>query len=396
MPFDLPKLKTPTLALIMAATLMVACEGNGDTPTSTRSSSLTYNDSVSVDEFDANFDANYQSHDQGQLDSQDNTRDNPFSTPAGAALTAAEAVTVNDSSAHTQTSTQINTQPNKLNKPTINTPASADSECPISGNVIVAKSVRVIDGDTVEVIPTDGPSERIRLLGIDAPESNQAHGAYSTQVLQQCVSQGQVTVEWFEQDRYQRLLGKVRAGDVDCNLNQIKQGAAWHYKQYQNGQSERDRFTYANAEVNARQHALGLWANAIVTAPWDYRRGKQSSYQFDDTVYPVEGANCTMTGRRTTKHSSVSTTPANNSSVNITSASSTPTNNTSSQPNALLSAPVVLPGAASGTLDCSSMIKKTCSQMVSCEEAKMQLACGNTRLDGDKDGVPCESICPGG
>lgn len=378
MPFDLPKLKTPTLALIMAATLMVACEGNGDTPTSARSSSLTYNDSVSVDEFDANFDANYQS----QLDSQDNTLDNPFSTPAGAALTAAEAVTANGSSAHTQTSTQTNNQPNThTNSPTINTTASAGSECPITGNVIVAKSVRVIDGDTVEVIPTEGPSERIRLLGIDAPESNQAHGAYSTQVLQQCVSQGPVTVEWFEQDRYQRLLGKVRAGEVDCNLNQIKQGAAWHYKQYQNGQSERDRFTYANAEVNARQHALGLWANAIVTAPWDYRRGKQSSYQFDDTVYPVEGANCTMTGRRTTKHSSVSTAP---------------TNNKSSQPNALLSAPVVLPGAASGTLDCSSMIKKTCSQMVSCEEAKMQLACGNTRLDGDKDGVPCESICPGG
>lgn len=377
MPFDLPKLKTPTLALIMAATLMVACEGNGDTPTSARSSSLTYNDSVSVDEFDANFDANYQSHGQGQLDSQDNTLDNPFSAPAGTALTAAETVTANGSSAHTQTR--------------INTPTSAESECPISGNVIVAKSVRVIDGDTVEVIPTEGPSERIRLLGIDAPESNQAHGAYSTQILQQCVSQGQVTVEWFEQDRYQRLLGKVRAGDVDCNLNQIKQGAAWHYKQYQNGQSERDRFTYANAEVNARQHALGLWANAIVTAPWDYRRGKQSSYQFDDTVYPVDGANCTMTGRRTTKHSSVSTTPAKNSS-----ASSTPTNSTTSQPNALLSAPVVLPGAASGTLDCSSMIKKTCSQMVSCEEAKMQLACGNTRLDGDKDGVPCESICPGG
>lgn len=377
MPFDLPKLKTPTLALIMAATLMVACEGNGDTPTSARSSSLTYNDSVSVDEFDANYQSHELSYNQSQLDSQDNTRDNPFSTPAGAALTAAEAVTVNDSSAHTQTS--------------INTPTSAESECPISGNVIVAKSVRVIDGDTVEVIPTEGPSERIRLLGIDAPESNQAHGAYSTQILQQCVSQGQVTVEWFEQDRYQRLLGKVRAGDVDCNLNQIKQGAAWHYKQYQNGQSERDRFTYANAEVNARQHALGLWANAIVTAPWDYRRGKQSSYQFDDTVYPVEGANCTMTGRRTTKHSSVSTAPANNSS-----ASSTPTNSTTSQPNTLLSAPVVLPGAASGTLDCSSMIKKTCSQMVSCEEAKMQLACGNTRLDGDKDGVPCESICPGG
>ncbi|WP_420230694.1 excalibur calcium-binding domain-containing protein [Psychrobacter sp. ER1] len=24
------------------------------------------------------------------------------------------------------------------------------------------------------------------------------------------------------------------------------------------------------------------------------------------------------------------------------------------------------------------------------------MKCGNTRLDRDKDGVPCESICPGG
>lgn len=53
--------------------------------------------------------------------------------------------------------------------------------------------MRVIDGDTLEIIPTEGPSERIRLLGIDAPESNQAHGTYSTQTLQQCVNQGQVT-----------------------------------------------------------------------------------------------------------------------------------------------------------------------------------------------------------
>ncbi|WP_414706631.1 excalibur calcium-binding domain-containing protein [Psychrobacter sp. UBA3068] len=34
--------------------------------------------------------------------------------------------------------------------------------------------------------------------------------------------------------------------------------------------------------------------------------------------------------------------------------------------------------------------------MASCEQAKLALECGNTRLDRDKDGVPCESICPGG
>jgi Excalibur calcium-binding domain len=41
--------------------------------------------------------------------------------------------------------------------------------------------------------------------------------------------------------------------------------------------------------------------------------------------------------------------------------------------------------------------KTTCGQMTSCAEALYYLnTCKVTRLDGDKDGVPCESICPGG
>lgn len=38
--------------------------------------------------------------------------------------------------------------------------------------------------------------------------------------------------------------------------------------------------------------------------------------------------------------------------------------------------------------------KRTCSEMESCLEARRYLTeCGLRRLDGDKDGVPCESIC---
>ncbi len=44
--------------------------------------------------------------------------------------------------------------------------------------------------------------------------------------------------------------------------------------------------------------------------------------------------------------------------------------------------------------DCA---KKTCKQMSSCEEAQYKLnQCGHTRLDRDKDNVPCENICLGG
>lgn len=38
--------------------------------------------------------------------------------------------------------------------------------------------------------------------------------------------------------------------------------------------------------------------------------------------------------------------------------------------------------------------KKTCKQMTSCKEAIFYLKeCGLSKLDKDKDGIPCESIC---
>ena len=373
MPFDLSKFKHSTLLVLTAATLIVACESNSETPASLAPTSQTSDNisanNVSEQETVGNPFATEHSNDSSESDQfQEQQSTNLQSVQAAQAVTMAQRVDSNNAA---------NTQPTNV----------ANFDCPISGNVITAKSVRVIDGDTLEIIPTKGPSERIRLLGIDAPESNQAHGTYSTQTLQQCVNQGQVIVEWFEQDRYQRLLGKVRAYGVDCNLNQIQQGAAWHYKQYQQSQSEFDRLNYANAEVNARRQAIGLWASSTVVAPWDYRRGNSPRYQYDDTLYRVDGASCARTGQSTALHRTTALQPTKPSQ-------STNRNETKTQdkPSKLLPAPAM----SSQGLDCGSMIKKTCGQMSSCEEAKFQLACGNTRLDGDKDGVPCESICPGG
>lgn len=48
--------------------------------------------------------------------------------------------------------------------------------------------------------------------------------------------------------------------------------------------------------------------------------------------------------------------------------------------------------SASSSGNCGSF-PRTCGQMTSCAQAQQALQCGNTRLDRDKDGVPCESIC---
>jgi hypothetical protein len=62
-----------------------------------------------------------------------------------------------------------------------------------------------------------------------------------------------------------------------------------------------------------------------------------------------------------------------------------------SEPN---STPVPRPvrSRAEKSMQCSG--KRTCGEMNSCAEANFYLEeCGVSRLDGDGDGVPCESIC---
>jgi hypothetical protein len=57
--------------------------------------------------------------------------------------------------------------------------------------------------------------------------------------------------------------------------------------------------------------------------------------------------------------------------------------------------PISTPPPAAPAFSCSC--SKTCTEVVSCEEAYFLLnTCGSGRRDGDNDGVPCENICPGG
>ena len=62
------------------------------------------------------------------------------------------------------------------------------------------------------------------------------------------------------------------------------------------------------------------------------------------------------------------------------------------QPAQVSAPPTTVPGPQF-SCNCS----KTCGAMASCQEAYFQLnQCGCSRRDRDRDGVPCESICPGG
>jgi len=62
----------------------------------------------------------------------------------------------------------------------------------------------------------------------------------------------------------------------------------------------------------------------------------------------------------------------------------------------ITAAPIFMEGAPPGMIMCPSVLF-TCAQLLSCEEAQACLAAGNTSLDPDLDGLPCEeNLCFGG
>ena len=133
------------------------------------------------------------------------------------------------------------------------------------------KVVKVSDGDTVHVLDQSNEKHKIRLVGIDAPEKKQPFGQKSKQNLSSLIADKSIEVEYSKRDRYGRILGKLLKDGQDINLKQVKDGYAWHYKQYQREQSTLDRALYDSAETEARKKRIGLWSVPAV-APWDYRR----------------------------------------------------------------------------------------------------------------------------
>jgi endonuclease YncB( thermonuclease family) len=144
----------------------------------------------------------------------------------------------------------------------------------VHAEILNGTVVGVADGDTVTVLDASRQQYKIRLMGIDAPEKKQAFGNKSKQALSDLVFNKQVSVEFNKTDKYGRTIGKILVDGLDANLEQVKKGMAWHYKQYQKEQSSVDRTAYAKAEELAKAEKLGLWFDPSPTPPWDFRRNR--------------------------------------------------------------------------------------------------------------------------
>jgi endonuclease YncB( thermonuclease family) len=157
---------------------------------------------------------------------------------------------------------------------------TAPGQTPASGSqTLNGRVVSIADGDRVTVLDANDTQHRIRLEGIDAPESHQAFGEQSRQSLAEMISGKEVTVSYQKTDQYGRLVGKIVLDGKDINLEQVRAGMAWHYKFYENEQTPEDRELYAKAEEGARSARRGLWQDPNPVEPYQFRKEEKRERQ---------------------------------------------------------------------------------------------------------------------
>ncbi len=125
--------------------------------------------------------------------------------------------------------------------------------------------VRVIDGDTIEVMHY-GRAERVRLQRIDCAERKQAFGSDAKERAAALAAGKTIAVEVRGHDRYGRTLGEVVLPDGQ-SLNQalVRDGFAWWFRRYSNDPK------LARLEAEARAAHRGLWMDKVPVPPWEFR-----------------------------------------------------------------------------------------------------------------------------
>ncbi len=103
----------------------------------------------------------------------------------------------------------------------------------------------VIDGDTVDLVASDGGAFRVRLIGIDAPESGACDGPAATNAMVRMVQGRTVTLsmggDGEDTDRYGRFLRYVDVDGVDTGQAMIEVGLATARYDSRDGYGRHDR-----------------------------------------------------------------------------------------------------------------------------------------------------------
>lgn len=144
-----------------------------------------------------------------------------------------------------------------------------------AGRTIEGIVKAVYDGDTVLLATREDSRLKVRMYGIDAPETKkpgipgQPFGDIAKRTLMYKIMGRCVTAEIVDIDQYKRAVAVIRHAGRDINREMVSEGLAWAYRQYLQGAYASE---YIGEENRARSHRIGLWRDANPQPPWDFRK----------------------------------------------------------------------------------------------------------------------------
>ncbi len=132
----------------------------------------------------------------------------------------------------------------------------------------------VVDGDTLDI-----RDKKIRLHGIDAPESSQRCtrpsgeewrcGQKAALALSEKIGHRNVRCEGNKHNRWGRLIAVCYLGNQDLNAWLVRRGFAVAYRRYSKD--------YVGQEERARKAKAGVWSGTF-EMPWDWRKTQRSKH----------------------------------------------------------------------------------------------------------------------
>jgi endonuclease YncB( thermonuclease family) len=141
---------------------------------------------------------------------------------------------------------------------------------------------KVSDGDTIHITDSLGTKVKVRLYGIDAPETEkgnkrtgriskpgQPYGEDAYQALQSKVYRKTIKLDIMDVDQYKRSVGIVWLNGKNINKEMVAEGYAWAYRQYLDRPHASE---YIELEEQARAKRLGLWEQSNPQPPWEFRK----------------------------------------------------------------------------------------------------------------------------
>lgn len=164
---------------------------------------------------------------------------------------------------------------------------------------------KVTDGDSIQVITPEQTKLKVRLYGIDAPETpkinhrtgqvnkpGQPYGDESWKALKSKIMGKQVRMDVLDIDKYKRLVGMIWLDDRNIDLEMIREGYAEAFIEYLKPPY---RSQFLEAEKEARSQKRGIWSLSDYERPRDFRKrmkvsGEEVSTHNEGTIENKRGA----------------------------------------------------------------------------------------------------------